>query len=170
MNIAKNTVVTLHYKLQRESAAGDLIEQTYGSDPLVFLYGAGNMIPAFEAELADKAAGDEFAFGIKSSDAYGEVNPEAVVDVPISTFIIEGQLAEDLLEIGKMIPMRDQSGNQMVGTVKAVDRDGGQVTLDFNHPMAGVDLYFTGQVEEVRKATDTEVEHGHVHGEGGHEH
>lgn len=170
MNIAKNTVVTLHYKLQREDAEGDLIEQTFGKDPLVFLYGAGNMIPAFEEELADKAPGDEFAFGIKSADAYGDVNPQAVVDVPLSTFIVDGQLAEDMLQIGKMVPLRDQEGNQLVGTVKAVDREGAQVTLDFNHPMAGVDLYFTGEIKNVRQATDSEIQHGHVHGDGGVQH
>ncbi len=168
MTIDKNKVVTLHYKLQQDSAEGDLIEETKGKDPLVFLYGVGQMIPEFEAQLEGKEEGEEFAFGIKSQDAYGEYDPEAIAPVPKESFVIDGNLATELLQVGKVIPMRDQNGNQLLGTVKEVRED--NVLLDFNHPMAGVDLYFTGTIEDVRDATESELEHGHVHGEGGHQH
>ncbi len=168
MTIEKNTVVSLHYRLQEDDASGELVEETFGSDPLVFLYGAGQMIPEFERQLAGKKSGDNFSFGIKSSEAYGEFNPEAVVMLPLETFVLDGQLAEDLLEPGRMIPMSDGQGNRMNGTVREVTEEG--VLLDFNHPMAGQDLYFTVQVESIREATQDEISHGHVHGPGGHHH
>lgn len=168
MVIDKNKVVTLHYKLQEGSAEGNLIEETTGKDPLVFLYGVGQMIPEFERQLAGKKEGDTFAFGIISGEAYGDYDPDAIVAIPKGSFVIDGELATDLLQIGKVIPMRDGDGNQLLGTVKEVKDD--EVRMDFNHPMAGVDLYFTGNIEDVREATASELEHGHVHGPGGHQH
>ncbi len=168
MKIAKHTVVTLHYKLQESSASGDLIEETTGGEPLVFLQGVGQMIPEFERQLEGKAAGDNFAFGIKSSDAYGEYNDEAKIKIPIETFMVDGKLATELLQEGKTIPMRDQEGNMIYGTVLDVGEK--EVGMDFNHPMAGMDLYFSGKIEEIRAATSTEIEHKHVHGPGGHQH
>lgn len=170
MNIKKHTVVSLHYKLQKDNAEGELIEETFGSDPLTFLYGAGNMIPAFEENLSGKAPGDDFSFGIQSAEAYGDFNEEAVVAVPLDIFVVDGQLQEEYLQVGKPVPLRSQDGQQMVGTVVEVQREQGQVILDFNHPMAGVDLFFTGTIESVRDATEDEVAHGHVHGPGGHHH
>ncbi len=165
MKIDKHTVVTLHYKLQEKDADGDMVEQTFGSDPLVFLYGAGAMIPKFEAELSGKKAGDGFAFGIESAEAYGEYDPEAIAPIPKEAFVVDGELAEDILQVGRVIPMRDPDGNQLIGTILEIGDT--EVQMNFNHPMAGVDLYFTGQIEEVRAATAEEIEHGHVHGPGG---
>lgn len=168
MIIAKNTVVSLHYRLQEDDANGEMVEETYGGEPLVFLYGAGQMIPEFERQLEGKSAGENFSFGIKSEDAYGEFDPDAVVMLPLSTFEIDGKIAEDLLVPGRMIPMSDGQGNRLNGIVHEVHNDG--VVIDFNHPMAGQDLYFTGVIESVRQATPSEVAHGHVHGPGGHHH
>lgn len=165
MQIHKNTVVTLHYKLKQDDSEGQLIEETYGSEPLIFLYGAGNMIPEFESKLEGKKSGEKFSFSIDHDKAYGEYNPDAVITVPISTFMVEGKIAKDLLEPGRRIPMRDQNGNQLNGTVKEVKKE--EVVMDFNHPLAGVDLFFNGEIEEVREATETEISHGHVHGKGG---
>jgi FKBP-type peptidyl-prolyl cis-trans isomerase SlyD len=158
MKIDKNKVVSLHYKLQENNAEGDMVESTFGSDPLVFLYGVGAMIPKFEQELADKQEGDDFAFGIKSEEAYGEYNPEAIAPVPKQAFVVDGEVNEELLQIGRVIPMRDQEGNQLLGTVMEVGDE--QVKMNFNHPMAGVDLYFSGRIENVREATKEEVEQG----------
>lgn len=168
MQIDQHKVVTLHYRLQESNVEGELIETTFGSDPLVFLYGVGQMLPEFERQLSGKSAGDEFQFGIAAADAYGESDPEALVELPLDVFIIDGELAEDLLEIGRRIPMSDQDGNQLIGTILALKDDG--VLMDFNHPMAGQDLYFTGVIESVRAATEGEIAHGHVHGPGGHHH
>ncbi len=168
MVIDQHTVVSLHYKLQEDDANGQLIEQTQEGEPLTFLFGAGQMIPEFEAKLEGKSAGDHFAFGILHTDAYGPYEEEAVVALPISIFMHEGQLDHELLKPGQMIPLRDEEGNLLYGTVEEVRND--SVIMDFNHPMAGIDLYFTGQIESVRAATAEEIEHGHVHGLGGHQH
>ncbi len=168
MQIEKNSVVSVHYRLQADNATGEIIEETFGSQPLTFLFGAGQMIPDFEKNLLGKLAGDEHAFAIKSEDAYGSVNPSAIVQLPIETFIVDGQLAADLLVVGKTIPMSDENGRRLMGTIKAIQEK--QVTVDFNHPMAGQDLYFTVAVDSVRKATVDEISHGHVHGPGGVEH
>lgn len=168
MTINKNKVVTLHYKLQEGDATGELVEETFGSEPLVFLYGIGQMIPEFENQLAGKKTGDAFSFGINSEDAYGTYDPDAVVSIPKDTFVVDGKLDENLLQEGKVIPMRDPDGNQLLGTVMEIQDE--EVVMDFNHPMAGVDLYFTVSIEDVREATQSEIEHGHVHGPGGHHH
>jgi FKBP-type peptidyl-prolyl cis-trans isomerase SlyD len=168
MTIEQNTVVTLHYRLQADNAQGELIEETFGSDPLVFLYGAGQMIPEFERQLAGKNEGDQFAFGIASGDAYGEFDADAVAMFPLESFVIDGKLATEMLSIGNRIPMSDNEGNRLVGVVTEVSQEG--VMLDFNHPMAGQDLFFSVAIESIREATPGEIEHGHVHGPGGHHH
>lgn len=168
MVIEKNKVVVVHYKLQEDDLNGPLVEETTGKAPLAFIYGLGMMIPDFEANLSGKKAGDEAQFGIKAENAYGVVNPEAIVDIPKSVFVIDGKEATDLLQVGKQVPMQDQSGNPMNGIVVGVAPE--SVKVDFNHPMAGKNLFFTVNVEEVRDATSEELDHGHVHGPGGHQH
>jgi len=168
MVIEKNTVVTVHYKLQKDDANGDLVEQTHGTEPLTFLYGANRMIPEFERQLEGKQEGDHLEFGIGHKEAYGTVKEEAVVPIPKDTFVVDGKLAEDLMVPGKTIPMSDQSGRQLIGKVQEVKEN--EVIMDFNHPMAGIDLYFSVDVKDVRPATASELEHGHAHGAGGVEH
>jgi FKBP-type peptidyl-prolyl cis-trans isomerase SlyD len=168
MVIEKNTVVTVHYKLQKDDANGELVEQTHGSEPMAFLYGVGQMIPEFERQLEGKQKGDSLAFPIAHMEAYGPVQEEAVVPIPKSTFVVDGKLADDILVVGNTIPMSDQSGNRLFGKVEEIREN--DVIIDFNHPMAGIDLYFSIDVEEVRAATESELEHGHVHGPGGHQH
>ncbi len=168
MIIEKNTVVSLHYRLTENDAAGELVEETFGSQPLVFLYGAGQMIQEFERQLEGKAQGDDFSFGIKSEEAYGEHDPDAVVLLPISTFEMDGEIDHEMLTPGNVIPMSDDQGNRLNGVVTEVNDEG--VTIDFNHPMAGVNLYFTGTIESLRAASAEEVAHGHVHGPGAHQH
>jgi len=119
------------------------------------------MIPKFEAELEGKQKGNSFAFGIESAEAYGDYNPEAIAPIPKEAFVVDGEVNEELMQVGRVIPMRDQDGNQLLGTVMEIGED--QVKMNFNHPMAGVDLYFSGKIEDVREATSEEVEHGHAH-------
>ena len=168
MQIKKDCVVSVHYRLQADNAEGQKIEETFGGQPLTFLFGAGQMIPDFETNLLGKSKGDKHAFGIKSENAYGNVNPQAVVELPIETFVVDGKLATDMLVIGKTIPMSDDQGRKMNGTIRGVSET--QVVVDFNHPMASQDLYFTVEVDQVRAATESELGHGHVHGPGGIEH
>ena len=168
MQITKNTVVSLSYILKRDDAHGEIIEETRAGDPLVFLYGNGQMLPKFEEHLSTLKSGDAFEFTLSSDDAYGELDQDAVIDLDKSIFMVEGKTDDDMLAIGNVIPMRDEQGHMLQGTVVSVSKD--SVRMDFNHPMAGNVLHFTGKVIEVRAATDEEVSHGHAHGAGGHHH
>jgi FKBP-type peptidyl-prolyl cis-trans isomerase SlyD len=168
MIIEKNKAVFVHYTLTEGTAEGQLVETTENREPLAFIYGIGMMIPDFEKNLAGLKSGDQFAFGIKAADAYGEYDNGALVEVPRSIFEENGQVPEGLLEVGNVLPLMDKEGNHLEGMVAAVGLD--TVKIDFNHPMAGVDLFFTGHVSQVRDADEAELSHGHIHGEGGHHH
>lgn len=161
MKIDKNKVVTLVYKLQENDEQGAVVEQVQEEKPFVFLYGSGHMLPKFEKNLEGLSAEDSFNFKIEKDDAYGDFQDNAVVDVPKKIFEVDGELREDLLQNGQVIPMEDKEGNQLTGIVKEVQDE--KVIMDFNHPMAGKDLYFTGKVLDVREASNEELEHGHAH-------
>lgn len=164
MTISQYKVVTLTYELRLDNAEGEFVEKTEPTQPLVFLFGAGQMIPTFEKNLLGSSAGDNFAFGIKAAQAYGESDPEAIVAIPRSIF---GEV-EDMLKVGAMIPMKNENGQMLQGIVHELQLT--DVIMNFNHPMAGKNLYFTGTIQEVREADKEEIEHGHVHGAGGHQH
>ena len=168
MDIAVNKVVSVHYTLTEGTPEGQLVETTNGGEPLVFIYGIGMMIPDFEKNLVGMKSGDKFAFGIPAASAYGEYDETALVEVPKNMFEMDGKIPDGLLEVGNMLPLTDQNGNHFQGMVAWIGLD--KVKIDFNHPMAGVDLYFSGHVENVREAEPAELEHGHVHGAGGHQH
>lgn len=168
MIIAPNKVVSVHYTLTEGTADGNLVEITTSGEPMAFIYGVGSMIPEFERNLAGMQTGDKFAFGIPAVSAYGEYDDSALVEVARNMFEVEGKVPEGLLEVGNTLPLQDQDGNQFEGMVAWVGLD--KVKIDFNHPMAGVDLFFTGEVADVRDAEPTELAHGHVHGAGGHAH
>lgn len=168
MQITKNTVVSLSYVLKRDDANGEIIEETRAGDPLVFLYGNGQMLPKFEEHLSTLKTGDNFEFTLASDDAYGEMDQDAIIDLDKSIFEVDGKVDLEMLAIGNVIPMRDDQGNMMQGTVVSVGDD--LVRMDFNHPMAGNVLHFKGNVIEVREASAEELSHGHAHGAGGHHH
>lgn len=168
MQIEKNKVVSITYKLSEAGNRAEVIQEVEADQPLVFLFGTGQLLPKFEENLAGKQKGDSYAFELFHTDAYGPLDAEAVVDIPIDVFMVDGKLAEDMLVIGGMVRLRDQEGRLLQGTV--LQRGLETVKVDFNHPMAGKDLYFSGTVTDVREATADEIAHGHVHGEGGHHH
>ena len=126
------------------------------------------MIPKFEDEINGKTIGDKAEFGIKAAEAYGELDNNAVVTLPLDVFKNEGAVDLEMLKVGNVLPMQDGDGNRMDGIVTDVTET--EVKMDFNHPMAGQDLYFEVEVVEVRDASAEELEHGHVHGEGGVQH
>ncbi|MBW6497816.1 MAG: FKBP-type peptidyl-prolyl cis-trans isomerase [Bacteroidales bacterium] len=160
-------VISLTYELRTGNAQGDIIETADKANPAQFLFGTGNLIPDFENNVGSLNQGDAFEFIILSENAYGPVNQEALIDLPKSVFVIDGELASDMLEVGNMVPMRDQEGNPLNGKVVEVGEE--TVKMDFNHPLAGMDLHFKGEVLETREATAEEVSHGHVHtGQDGH--
>ncbi len=168
MQIKNNSVVSLSYILKQDDANGEVIEVAKDSEPLVFIYGAGNMIPKFEENLGTLKKGDKFEFTLASAEAYGELESEAIIDLDKEIFSVDGQVDEEMLAIGSIIPMRDNEGHMLQGKVLGVTQD--TVKMDFNHPMAGKNLHFTGVILEVREATEDELSHGHVHGDGGHNH
>ncbi|MCD6066044.1 MAG: peptidylprolyl isomerase [Bacteroidetes bacterium] len=170
MTIDKNKVVSVNYHLSSkfENDPEELVEQTSVERPFVFLYGSGGIIPTFENELKGKKAGDKFDFRVAAAEGYGMYNEEYVAEIPKEAFLIEGKFDEDQISLGKEVPMMDAEGNQMYGIVLEVADT--YVAMDFNHPLAGHDLHFVGEVLEVRDASAEEISHGHVHGEHGHHH
>ncbi len=167
MSEVKNKVISINYNLYKDNADGEMIESTEGKDPLVFLSGLGQMIPEFEANVAELNVGETFSFGIKSENAYGNRSDDAIIELEKEMFLDKGELAEGIEE-GKVIPLQDQNGQ--VVPAKVVKINEATLTMDVNHPLADQDLHFTGNIVEVRDATAEELDHGHVHGPGGHEH
>jgi FKBP-type peptidyl-prolyl cis-trans isomerase SlyD len=167
MIIESNKVVTITYKLQESNKEGDIVQEVVENEPFVFLFGTEQVLPGFESNLQGKTTGDTFSFEIKSDDSYGPIDDEAIVTLPINIFMVEGKLAE-MVKIGEFLPMNDQEGNEMQGLVLEIGEE--TIKMDFNHPMAGLDLFFTGKVLDVREANPEELDHGHVHGPEGHHH
>lgn len=160
-------VVSLSYELRKGGPKGEIVESVESDKPVQFLVGAGRLIPRFEDNVKGLANDEAFEFTVKSDEAYGPVNEKAVVDLPKDIFMVDGQLAEDLLEVGKVLNMQDQEGNPHRGQVMEVGEE--SVKMDFNHPLAGMDLHFKGKVLDSREATPEEISHGHVHtGKDGH--
>ncbi|MFW5890403.1 MAG: FKBP-type peptidyl-prolyl cis-trans isomerase, partial [Marinilabiliaceae bacterium] len=135
MEIAKNKFVSLSYQLRLNGAEGDLIEETGESNPLQFVFGTGKMIQMFENKLEGLKQGDDFNFELKKDEAYGDVNENAIVDLPKNVFEVNGEIDESLLTVGNMVPMQDANGNRLNGIVLEVKDD--TVKMDFNHPLAG---------------------------------
>jgi FKBP-type peptidyl-prolyl cis-trans isomerase SlyD len=168
MTIEVNSVVSLNYKLSNHKT-GEKIEETSSDNPMVFLYGVGSLIPEFEENLFGKKAGDSFEFSIVSENAYGNQSEDNIVAIPISVFQDEsGKINENEIRLGALVPMSDNEGNHMRGQVKEITAE--IVQMDFNHPLAGTDLHFKGEILDIRPATADELAHGHVHGPGGHHH
>lgn len=161
MTISNEKVVTLVYQLRVDNNEGDIVETVKEEKPFVFLYGAGLMLPKFEENLNGLKAGDKFEFILQCEDAYGKATEEAVMDLPKNMFEVEGKIEDGLLAEGNVIPMQNNEGQKFNGVVVEVKDD--NVTMDFNHPLAGDDLHFSGEIMEVREATKEEIDHGHAH-------
>lgn len=168
MVISKDKVVSLSYELKLDKASDEIVDQANADYPLVFLFGAGNLLPKFESHIANLKVNDNFEFTLESEDAYGPVIEEAIVDLPMDIFKVNGEIDPGMLVVGNIIPMQDNEGRPLDGTIVAIEND--TVKMDFNHPMAGRTLHFTGKVLDIREATAEEISHGHVHGPHGHHH
>ncbi len=160
MAIDKQKVVSVTYQLSVNDFDGEVVETVDEEKPLTFLYGVGNMLEKFEENIKGLNEGDNFNFKIPSEEAYGEASDDAIVELPIDTFKIEGEIDYDLLKEGNYIPMQDQEGNRLDGIVLEVGEE--KVKMDFNHPLAGDDLFFKGKVLSVRDASDEEINQGYV--------
>lgn len=160
MQIAQNTVVAFHYTLTNE--AGEVLDSSEGREPLTYLHGAGNIIPGLEKQLEGHAAGDKLQANVTPEEGYGELQPQLVQEVSRESF-----QGVESIEPGMQFQAQTDGGPLMV-TVTKVEDD--TVTVDGNHPLAGQSLNFDVEITEVREANQEEIEHGHVHGEGGHQH
>lgn len=167
MKVEANKVVKIIYELE---IGGDndreILEIVEDDEPMVFIQGMSGLPEAFEAQINGLQAGDEFKFSVDAAEGYGDPDPEAIIDFPIENFKIEnGEIPEGMLEIGNIIPFSNEDGNRMNGRIIEITKEA--VILDFNHPLAGQNMHFSGKVLAIRDATKEEIAHGHVHGEGG---
>ncbi len=162
MSISKDSAVFFHYTVT--DSDGNLLDRSPDGQPLAYLHGGyGNIIPGLETQLEGKAVGDKFIAAVEPAGAYGEYHPEAVQDVPRANF--DGV---DSIEVGMQFQTQAENGQPVLVTVTAISDD--TVTVDGNHPLAGKQLNFDVEIIDVRPATEEEISHGHLHGEGGVEH
>lgn len=159
MKIEAMKVVAISYEVEVE---GEVVDSATSEKPLDYIQGMRMIIPKLEAELEGKEEGEAFSCIIPPEEAYGDYDLSKVFDIPKSSFEVNGKLREDLLEAGKFIPMLNSAGEVCHGMVVEVKDD--KVTMDFNAPMAGKTLHFTGKVISVRDATEKELTEG-LHGE-----
>ncbi len=152
--IGDNSVVSMHYKLTDND--GNVLDSSEGMEPLTYLHGAGNIIPGLEKALVGKVAEDSLTVKVQPADGYGEVMQELIQTVDKSAF-----QGVETVEAGMSFEAQGPDGMAQRITVKEVDGD--QVTIDANHPLAGVELTFDVNIVSIREATDEEIKHGHVH-------
>ncbi len=157
MNISEKKIVTVSYDLfvQAEKETPELMESATSENPLVFCFGIGMMLQKFENELQDKKTGDSFDFTIACDDAYGQYNEEHVIDLPKSIFEVEGKFDDEMVAIGKIVPLMDAEGNRLSAEVLAVNEN--DVSVDLNHPLAGENLHFKGKVLDVHEPSEEEL-------------
>lgn len=171
MKISDGKVVSTSYTLYTLSPDDEfeLVEEVSDEEPMFYLAGHSGLPPKFEENLNGLSAGDTYNFDIAPEDAFGEYYDDNVVDFSVEMFKIEdGKVPAGFLEPGNPIPFTNDDGARIQGRVKEVIDD--QVVIDFNHPLAGKKLKFEGKIISVREASQEEMEHGHVHGPGGHHH
>ena len=148
MQIKNGHLVTLNYRLYIDSPAGELIEETHSDDPYTFIIGTGEQLEAFEKNILGLKANDHFSFGIPVGEAFGLIDDNAVTEVPKTAFEHEGKIDESIFKMHKVLPMKDEEGNEFKGVIIAIGEE--NITLDFNHPLAGEDIWFDGEVVEVK--------------------
>ncbi|MDR2009837.1 MAG: FKBP-type peptidyl-prolyl cis-trans isomerase [Bacteroidales bacterium] len=146
MKVAKGKLITIIYDLYVDGFDEELIESVTEKEPLIFLLGEDEMLETFEEKLLELKEGDEFKFVLTKDEAYGDEDEDAIVEFPKSTFNEDGELPE----VGDYVPMEDEDGTVFDGTAIEITND--SVVIDFNHPLAGEDLYFVGKVLKVEDA------------------
>src|SRR5690606_14149107 len=161
MQIDNNSVVTFHYTLTE--AGGEQIENSRDGEPTVYLHGGDNILPAMDAAFAGHQAGDSLRIELTAEQAYGERRDNSVERVPAKYLKHEGKLRP-----GQVVRLHLKDGGSQPAVVIKVGKFA--VDLDTNHPLAGKALCFDVEIVDVRAATDEELNHGHAHGPGGHQH
>ncbi|MGL5014806.1 MAG: FKBP-type peptidyl-prolyl cis-trans isomerase [Bacteroidales bacterium] len=154
MKITAGKFVACTYEL-KVGEDQELMEKATTEVPLTFVYGLGQMLDSFESKLAGLELGSSFDFVIPADEAYGQYDEEHIMDLPKDMFVVEGKFDEEVIVPGNIIPMMGADGERYNAQVVEVKED--TVSLDFNHPLAGEDLHFIGEVIEVRDATAEEI-------------
>lgn len=155
MTIEDKKVVTIEFTV-KNSDTQEVIESSVGGEPLVYLHGFNNLVPGLESALAGKKVGDKYEVNVSAEEGYGVRDEALVQEVPKAAF--EGI---DKVDVGMEFTADGPSGPVVVEVTKVVDD---MVTIDSNHPLAGIPLAFSGVIQEIRDASEDELEHGHIHG------
>ncbi len=159
MQVSKNKVVLMDYRLT--DSEGRFIDSSEGDQPLAYLHGLGNIVAGLEKAMEGKRVGDEFQIALTPEEGYGHPSPELIRTVPMEMFE-----EPDDLEVGTHFSIPDEeTGEEQFILISAIGPE--SVTIDGNHPLAGIDLVFDISVVEIRDATEEELEHGHAHDAGG---
>jgi len=161
MTIKHNSAVCFHYTLTDDD--GQQLDSSAGGEPLAYLHGAGNIVPGLENALEGKSIGDSMTVAVPAADGYGESQPELIQEVPRESF----QGVDDI-QVGMQFEAQTGNGQSVPVTVTGVTDE--FVTVDGNHPLAGKNLNFDVSITDVRDASQEELDHGHIHGPGGHNH
>jgi len=161
MVVAQDKVVLIHYTLTNDT--GKVLDSSSGGEPLAYIHGQGNLVSGLEKALEGKQAGDKLNVDIAPADGYGVRDPALVQRVPMRAF---GNAKN--VKPGMQFQAQSSEGKQQVVTVTGIQGD--MVTVDANHPLAGENLHFDVEIADIREASQEELEHGHVHGPGGHHH
>ena len=160
MQITQNSVVTLNYTLKNDQ--GETLDESQDGS-FLYLHGCGGIIPGLEAQLENKSVGDTFSAHIEPADGYGERDDSMIQVVPSEMFEEGHPVVE-----GMQFHAQSPEGDMLTVTVTKIDGD--NITVDGNHPLAGVALNFDISIVDIREATAEELEHGHAHGPDGHHH
>jgi FKBP-type peptidyl-prolyl cis-trans isomerase SlyD len=152
MKVEQNKVVSLSYRLE---TGGDVIEVVTKDKPMQFVYGDGFLLPKFEEQIANMNIGDKFDFVLQAAEAYGEIDKDAILELPKNIFEIDGKFDDQYIKVGRNIPMQDQEGNRLYGTVEEIG--GSTVLMNFNHPLAGSVLHFEGEIVGIREMTPEDL-------------
>lgn len=159
MKIGKDKVVSLCYEVEVD---GQIVDKMTSEKPLEYIHGAHMLLPVFEEQILDREPGYKFDFEVSPENGYGVYDEEKRVEIPKSAFEMDGKLREDLLVLGRFLPMLNSMGEVVHGKVVEIKDEA--VVMDFNHPMADKTMHFTGEVLAVREATEKELKEG-LHGE-----
>lgn len=152
-----NKYITVAYKLYTiEDGERELIEEAKVDHPFQFISGLGTTLESFENQIVNLKKGDNFDFTIPSGDAYGDFDDDHVIDLPKHIFEVDGKFDAEMIKEGNIVPLMDSEGRRLNGTVMEVKEE--VVVMDMNHPLAGADLNFVGEVVENRAATNEEVQ------------
>ena len=150
----------MHYHLT--DSEKNVLDSSKGREPLAYIHGLGNIIPGLEKQLTGKEVGDKIAAVVEPAEGYGERDDNLMQKVPKSGF-----QGDEELVVGMRVQVGTEHGPAIASVAKI---EGEDVTLDINHPLAGVTLHFDVEIMDIREATKDEIAHGHVHGPGGHHH